>query len=340
MTEMATPPDVPPRDVGGCPVMHRDFAPPGPAGCYWDLAKELREGSPVYFNTFAQGYWIFTRHEAVKDIYKTPELFSSESFTPWEPNPVYRFVPTQIDAPDHIKYRRILNPWFSPRAIDAAEDDLRVLCRGLIEDVAPKGACDFVNEFALRFPTEAFLHVVGVPPQDADLFVPWVEDFFSGFSGDPAGLEAMAKALGGIREDWGAALAEGRRDPEPREGDLASHLLHSTFDDRPLTDDELLDMLTVLVLAGLDTTRATLGYIFWHLATHPAQRRRLVAEPELIPSAVEEALRYYPIVFGDGRKVTRDAEFHGVQLKKGDMVYALVAGANRDPRAYERPDEF
>ena len=99
-------------------------------------------------------------------------------------------------------------------------------------------------------------------------------------------------------------------------------------------------MLTVLVLAGLDTTRATLGYIFWHLATHPEHRRRLIDEPELIPTAVEEALRYYPIVFGDGRKVTRDAEFYGVQLKKGDMVYALVAGANRDPRAYEQADEF
>jgi cytochrome P450 len=99
-------------------------------------------------------------------------------------------------------------------------------------------------------------------------------------------------------------------------------------------------MLTVLVLAGLDTTRATLGYLFWHLARNPDQRRRLAAEPELIPTAVEEALRYYPIVMGDGRKVTRDTEFHGVQLRRGDMVYALVAGANRDPRAYERPDEF
>ena len=68
MTNMAAPPRAPQRDVGGCPVMHRDFAPPGPAGCYWDLAKELRDGSPVYFNTFAQGYWIFTRHDAVKDI--------------------------------------------------------------------------------------------------------------------------------------------------------------------------------------------------------------------------------------------------------------------------------
>ena len=99
------------------------------------LADELRETGPVFFNTFAQGYWIFTRHDAVRDIYKTPELFSSESITPWQPDPIYRFVPTQIDAPDHIKYRRIVNPWFSPRNMDAAEARMRGLCRRLVEDL-------------------------------------------------------------------------------------------------------------------------------------------------------------------------------------------------------------
>jgi cytochrome P450 len=337
---MAASPQTPQRDVGGCPVMHRDFAPPGPAGCYWDLAKELRDGSPVYFNTFAQGYWIFTRHDAVKDIYKTPELFSSESFTPWDPEPIYRFVPTQIDAPDHIKYRRILNPWFSPRAIEAAEDDLRALCRSLVEEVASKGATDFVSEFALRYPTEGFLQVIGIPPTDADLFVTWVEDFFAGFGGDPAGLERMTSALQGIQAYWAAALDERRGEAEPRPGDLASHLLHSTFDERPLTDTEMLDMLTVLVLAGLDTTRAELGYMFRHLAEHPEERRRLIEEPQLIPLAVEEVLRYYTIIFGDGRKVTRDVEFHGVELKQGEMVYGLVSAANRDPDHWERGEEF
>jgi cytochrome P450 len=340
MTDMATKPAKVERDLGGCPVMHRDFSPAQPAGCHWQLANELREGSPVYFNTFAQGYWIFTRHEAVKDMYKQSEIFSSESITPWEPNPIYRFVPTQIDAPDHIKYRRVVNPWFSPRAIDAAEERLRALCRSLVDEVAPRGGCDFVTGFALRFPTEAFLSVIGIDPSDADLFVPWVEDFFGGFSGDPAGLEPMAKALDGIREYWAAALKERRGEPAPREGDLASHILHSTFDDRPLTDAEMLDMLTVLVLAGLDTTRGELGYMFRHLAEHPEHRRTLIEQPDLVPGAVEEVLRYYTIIFGDGRKVTRDVEFHGVHLKKGDMVYGLVSAANRDPDAYERAEEF
>jgi cytochrome P450 len=217
---------------------------------------------------------------------------------------------------------------------------MRALCRRLVEEVATVGECDFVSEFALRFPTEAFLSMTGVDPTDADLFVPWVEDFFRGFGGDSDGLAAMAAALDGIREYWVAALDERRGEALPREGDLASHLLHSTFDERPLSDAEMLDMLTVLVLAGLDTTRATLGYLFRHLAARPDHRRRLIDEPELIPSAVEEALRFYTIIFGDGRKVTRDTEFHGVQLKQGDMVYALVSGANRDPRAYERADEF
>jgi len=99
-------------------------------------------------------------------------------------------------------------------------------------------------------------------------------------------------------------------------------------------------MLTVLVLAGLDTTRAELGYMFHHLAINPEHRQALLDDPGLIPSAVDEVLRYYTIVFGDGRKVTRDIQFHGVQLRQGDMVYGLVSGANRDPRAYERAGEF
>jgi cytochrome P450 len=224
--------------------------------------------------------------------------------------------------------------------MDEADPTIRSICRRLVEETAPHGSCNFVKEFALRFPTEAFLGVVGIDLAHADQFLVWVEDFFRGFGADPDGLEPMAKALDGIREYWVVALDERRGEPAPRPGDLASHLLHSTVDDRPLTDAEMLDMLTVLVLAGLDTTRAELGYMFKHLATHPEDRQRLIDEPHLIPSAVEEVLRFYTIVFGDGRKVTRDVDFYGAALKKGDMVYGLVSGANRDPRAYERASEF
>ena len=109
-------------------------------GDYWELANELRESCPHFYNKYADGgYWVFTRHDAVKDIYKTPEIFSSESITPWEPNPIYRFVPTQVDAPDHIKYRRILNPWFSPKAMEAAAPMMRELCAGYIGPSSRRG---------------------------------------------------------------------------------------------------------------------------------------------------------------------------------------------------------
>src|SRR5215212_7045661 len=143
MTDVVTAAGAPAREVGGCPVMHRDFSEPQPAGCHWELARELREGSPVYFNQFAQGYWVFTRHDAVRDIYKTPEIFSSESFTAWEPNPAYRFVPTQIDPPEHIKYRQLLNPKFSPGAVGRADDTSRQIAQRLIADVVAAGGCDF-----------------------------------------------------------------------------------------------------------------------------------------------------------------------------------------------------
>jgi cytochrome P450 len=230
--------------------------------------------------------------------------------------------------------------WFSPRRVEAAEPAMRAICRALVSQVAPRGGCDFVAQFALRFPTEVFLSFIGLDTVLADRFTRWVEDFFRGFGGDPAGLEPMANALAEIREFWVTALAERRADPGPREDDLASYLMHATYEDRKLTEAEILDMLTVLVLAGLDTTRGQLGYMFRHLATHPEDRRALIENPGLIPSAVEEVLRFYTIIFGDGRKVTRDIDFHGAELKRGDMVYGLVSAANRDPRAYDRADEF
>jgi cytochrome P450 len=330
------------RDLGGCPVAHVEVFAPAEVGTYWRMADELRETGDRFFNTLAQGFWMFTRFDQVREIYTNPDVFSSESFTPWEPEPVYRFVPTQIDPPEHQKYRQVLARWFSPGAVNALEPRAREICRRLVAQIADKGTCDFVTDFAIRYPTEVFLTMIGVPAHEADHFVPWVEGFFGGFGGDPdpAKQQAMVDALGSIREYWVAAIEERRDEAEPRDGDLASHLLHAKIDDRPLTDTELLDMLTVLVLAGLDTTRGQLGYLFRHLAINPEDRQRLVSEPALIPSAVEESLRLYTIIFGDGRKVTQDIEFHGCPLRKGDMVYGLVSSANRDPRVYDRAGEF
>jgi cytochrome P450 len=324
----------------GCPVIHLDASAPLEAGAHWEKANELRETSPAFFNTHAQGYWVFTRYDEVREMYQHPEIFSSEAITPWDPDPVYRFVPTQIDPPDHAKYRQLISRWFAPNAVNRITPQAHEIGQRLVADLATKGECDFVSDFAMRLPTEIFLMIIGVPHSDADLFVPWVEDFFAGFGGDLEQQAAMGAALGGIRGYWEEALEDRRHDPVPREDDFVSLLVNSKIDDEPLGDVLILDILTVLVLAGLDTTRGQLGYLFRHLAENPDDRHRLIAEPELIPTAVEESLRMYTIIFGDGRKVAQDTDFHGCPLSKGDMVYGLVSGANRDPRVYENPDEF
>src|SRR3954467_9794352 len=151
------------EEVTGCPVMHQDFSTTRDLGDYWDLANDLRESCPHFYNRYeGGGYWVFTRHDAVRDIYKTPEIFSSASITPWEPDPIYRFVPTMVDQPEHIKYRRILNPWFSPRAMEDARPMMEEICRGYIEPLVARGECEFIDDFALLFPTAAFLQVIGV----------------------------------------------------------------------------------------------------------------------------------------------------------------------------------
>jgi cytochrome P450 len=327
---------------GGCPVIHEDFSHSRPLGGHWDLADQLRESSPVIFNSFAQGYWIFTRYEDVKEIYRNTELFSNESIAPWDPDPSYRWIPSLLDPPEQQKYRRILNPWFGPKEMQDAEPAIRDVCKRLVAETAPLGHCDFMNSFAMRFPTEAYLNAIGVDLVHAEPIAAWLEEFWHGYGGaDEEAKAPMDSALAKIRDFWIQLLAEHRADPTANPDGIVAYLVNARLDgERPLTDVELLDILSILMLAGIDTTRSALGYLFHNLAMHAEHRRRLIAEPDLIPAAVEEDLRIHTQIFGGGRKVTRDAEFRGVQLHKGEMIYNLVAAANRDPRAFDRADEY
>src|SRR3954463_8297648 len=234
---VAEPQDISARVPAGCPVIHLDASPPLEVGSHWLKANELREISPTFFNTHAQGYWVFTRYDEVREMYQPPEIFSSESITPWEPEPVYRFVPTQIDPPEHSKYRQLISRWFAPNEVKRITPEAHAIGRRLVNDLASRGECDFITDFAMRLPTEVFLAIIGVPQSDADLFVPWVEDFFAGFGGDLAEQEAMVAALGSIRQYWVDVLEDRRGEARLRENDFVSHLVHSTVDDKPLGDD-------------------------------------------------------------------------------------------------------
>jgi cytochrome P450 len=327
------------RDTGGWPVVHYDFGATRPLHGFHSELDELREASPFYWSTYGPvGFWMIMRYEHVREAYQHPEIFSSDSIDPLDPDPAYRFIPTLVNPPDHVKYRQVLNSWFSPAAVARISPTARKICADDVEAIAGKGSCDFIADFALLYPTEVFLTILGLPAEDAKLFVPLVDRFFVHFYGEDKA--PIADIAGAIQGYFTEQLADRRKHPRDPSVDFISYLLKATVFDRPLSEQELLDICFVLVLAGLDTTRGQSGYLWHHLATHDDDRRRILADPSLAASAIEETLRMYTIIIGDGRKVTRDVDFHGVPMRAGDMAWLSVSGANRDPRAFEDPTSF
>ena len=333
--------DLPPvdGDKDGWPVIHYDFGARRRLHGFHTELDELRERSPFWWSTYGPvGFWMVMRHDAVREGYQRHEVFSSDSIDPLDPDPAYRFIPTLVNPPDHVKYRQVLNSWFSPAAVARITPTAREICVANIERIVDAGECDFIADFALRYPTEVFLGILGLPVTDADLFVPLVDRFFVSFYGEDKA--PIAEIAGTIQGYFGDLLADRRRHPGDPSSDFMTHLTQATVFDRPLSDQEILDICFVLVLAGLDTTRGQSGYLWHHLATHDDDRRQVAADPEVTRAAIEETLRLYSIIIGDGRKIAQDCDFHGVPLQQGQMAWLSVSAANRDPRVFEAPTEF
>lgn len=318
----------------GCPVIHFDFTEPRPAGEYFTKLDELREEAPIAWNTFGGGFWMLNRNALVGEAFQTPEVFSSSATVPTIPEPDYHFIPTMENGASHRLYRSVLNPQFSPKVVASLEDSIRRDCIDLIESLQAKGSIDMVTDFALVFPTKVFLQIVDLPAEQTDQFVGWVEDVFAGL-GNPGAEERLANAFAAIREYFTGLMHERRANPKD---DFFGRLLTSNIGDRPITDEEFLNMSLVLLLAGLDTVKSQLGYMFFHLATHDDHRQRIIDDPSITANAVEEFLRAYAIVM-DGRKLAQDVDFHGCPMKEGDMVMLTLAAASRDTVEFDRADE-
>jgi cytochrome P450 len=326
-------------DKDGWPVIHYDFGARRRLHGFHAELDELRERSPFWWSTYGPaGFWMVMRHDDVREAYQQADVFSSDSIDPLDPDPAYRFIPTMINPPDHVKYRQVLNGWFSPAAVARITPRAQEICVANVERVRDAGGCDFIADFALRYPTEVFLGILGLPVEDADLFVPLVDAFFVSFYGEDK--EPIAGIAGTIQTYFADLLADRRRSPRDPGTDFMTHLVRATVFDRPLSDQEILDVCFVLVLAGLDTTRGQSGYLWHHLATHDADRRSVIDDPAAGLAAIEETLRLYSIIIGDGRKVAKDIDFHGVPMRRGQMTWLSVCGANRDPRAFEDPTTF
>lgn len=322
----------------GCPVDHTDYTVERPLGWYHGHLDRVRETAPFAWNDSTYGFLMINRYDHVREAMASPELFSNvRTSALGDPAVKPRLLPQNLDGTEHMAYRHALNPWFSPAAVARTEPWVRARARQLIDDIAVRGRCDLATEFAMQLPTEAFLHHLGLPVDDGPTMLPLVEAMFRGFfGGDP---HEMSATVDRIKAYFADLLAERRRDPLDPATDFLTYLTSCDIGDRPLDEDDAVTLAFTILLAGLDTTRSALGFMFHHLATHPADRSALVAKPSRVPVAVEELLRAYPLLLQAGRLVRRDFVFHGCPLRAGEIVWLGLASANRDPRQFDRAHE-
>jgi cytochrome P450 len=306
---------------------------------HFDNFDRLRDGSRTYFGDAAgHEFWLMTRMTDIRAALQSPKLFSSRSVIPADPDPPYMWIPEMLDPPIHTKWRQLLGPIFSPAAIAKLEPRVRKRFAEILDEIAPRGRCDYVADVALRFPNTIFMEIMGLPVSDAAQFQVWETDILHGAQGSELALAAMNEVVA----YFGALVAERRKNPKE---DLLSVALGFEIDGVRVSDEDLLSMCLLLFMAGLDTVASQLSYSMMHLASHDEDRRRLVADPSLFPGAIEEFLRYYSFVT-PGRKIMADAEFGGCPVKAGQMAYLPLVSANRDPEEFadaervliDRPD--
>src|SRR5581483_3657159 len=274
-------------------ITERDYNPydrEQPIFHYMDGIAAVREHAPFFRSTFAPGFWVLTRFDLIREAYQNPELFSSRAMVAIEPDPPYRWVPIMLDPPLHTAWRHLLGPLFTPARARAMEPEIRSRCVALIDDLVGRGSCDFVADFALKYPTSIFMEIMGLPVEEADRFMVWEEAILRS---DASEREDALLAMGEVCAYF-ADLVDDRR-ANPRD-DLVSTALTWSFDGAPIEEDDLLSMCLLLFMAGLDTVTAQLGYSWLHLATNDADRNRIVDDPAVIPDAIEELLRRYAIV--------------------------------------------
>jgi cytochrome P450 len=244
-------------------------------------------------------------------------------------------IPLQIDPPEHKKYRRILDPLFAPKRMALLEEPIADLVRELMDAFGGRREIDFAAEFSVPFPSRVFLELLGLPVGDLPTFLAMKdgivrpEHVVGTEFGSEEAISHQKRTADSIYEYFDAVLDE-REAAATDADDLLAAFLHSEIDGETLTREEILDICFLFLIAGLDTVTATLDCMFAYLATHPDHRRQIVEDPSLIPSAIEELLRWETPVMGVARAAKVDTELGGCPIAEGQMVAVMLGAANTD----------
>jgi cytochrome P450 len=306
----------------------------------YPIWQDLREqGCPFARTERRAPTYMPTTFEGVREVASRTEDFSSFQVTVTPVPPTYDHEGNRLrsiittDDPDHTPERRLMLPFFSPKAVEKYRPHTQELCRQLIRGFVEDGRADFAGDYARQIPPRIIAAILGIDPDMADDFTTWVQ-----------GVLELGLQDDEIREHYGAIIRKffleqiEYRLQHPGD-DLISFLLSAELDGGPVPMHVIRGNISLMLIAGIDTTWSSIGSALWHLAGHPDDRRRLVDEPELTPTAVEEFLRAYsPVTMA--RVATRDTRLGDRIVKEGEIVLLPFPAANRDPEAFDRPEEI
>ena len=293
--------------------------------------KLLRDEMPVLSIDIGSNPGVMlSRKEDIDFALRHTEIFSSnvDAVDLKNKRPM---IPLQIDPPEHKKFRKLLDPIFAPRKMAAMDQEVSDLVNHLIDGFIERGEVDFAKEFSVPFPSEVFLTLLGLPMDELDTFLTMKDgiirpEHVTGTAQGSAKAQAyQQKIADSVYEYFDKVLDE--REKEPKD-DLLSHFLEAEVEGDRLTREDILDICFLFLIAGLDTVTATLDCMFAFLAEHPEHRRQLVENPDIIPNAIEELLRWETPVMMVSRVAVQDTELAGCPVHKGDHAIVVIGSAN------------
>jgi cytochrome P450 len=306
----------------------------------YPVYRELRDEAPVYWSAEARS-WVLSRYDDVSAALTDPTTYSSASGvypTPPGVDMTELFLPMLVmsDPPRHTQLRQLVSRAFTPRRIGGLDSTVHAVAHELLDQIPSSGSWDFVSGFSGPLPAIVIADMLGVPREDRDRFRAWSTTLVQSnpMLGEVGtGMEAAAS----LYDYFGSFLAERRAHPKD---DLMTALVQAEVEGEHLSEEELLGFCFLLLVAGHETTTNLLSNGVALLADHPEIRDQLRADPDLVPLAVEELLRYDSPVQGIGRTLTREVELYGQQMKPGESVLLLFGSANRDDRAFPDAEVF
>jgi cholest-4-en-3-one 26-monooxygenase len=295
----------------------------------------MRAHEPVFRDR--NGLAAAASYQAVIEAERQPELFSNAGgIRPDQPA-----MPMMIDMDDpaHLLRRKLVNAGFTRKRVKDKEESIGALCDALIDSVCERGECDFVRELAAPLPMAVIGDMLGVLPEQREMFLKWSDDMVTFLSSQvsPEDFQISIDTFAAYTAFTMDMLAQRRKEPTD---DLISVLIHSEVDGERLTDDEIVVETLLILIGGDETTRHTLSGGTEQLLRHPDQHARLVNDLQLLPNAVEEMLRWTSPVKNMCRMLTADTDFHGAQLKQGEKIMLLFESANFDEQVFGDPEDF